>query len=180
MTSDAGFPAFSLHSFLPLNWRSLGLVSVSPESHQSSDNCMWSSNLHVIHNTYASHSQRSFSKNYRSPVHQNKFFFIPLLYQYVMRRSRLVVTPQFHCVGHPGYRLHCATVILGIRESKLTCREKIIKRQEGGRQRHPNHEEIMIQDQRAKAAATWAMVRRVKNGFIDTWLVVETREIITW
>ena len=29
----------------------------------------------------------------------------------------------------------------------------------------------MIQVQRAKAAVTWAMVGRVKSGFIDTWLV---------
>ena len=30
---------------------------------------------------------------------------------------------------------------------------------------------IMIQDQRAKAMVTWAMVRRVRSGFIETWLV---------
>ena len=29
------------------------------------------------------------------------------------------------------------------------------------------HGEIMIQDQRAKAAVTWAMVGKVKSGFID-------------
>ena len=33
------------------------------------------------------------------------------------------------------------------------------------------HGEIMVQDQRAKAAVTWAMVERIKSGFIDTWLV---------
>ena len=33
------------------------------------------------------------------------------------------------------------------------------------------HREIMIQDQRAKAVVTWAMVGRVKSGFNDTWLV---------
>ena len=33
------------------------------------------------------------------------------------------------------------------------------------------HGEIMIQDQRAKAAETSAMVGRVKSGFIDTWFV---------
>ena len=33
-------------------------------------------------------------------------------------------------LGHLGYRLHHATVILGIAESKvLTCKEKIIKRE---------------------------------------------------
>ena len=31
--------------------------------------------------------------------------------------------------------------------------------------------EIVIQNQRAKVAVTWAMVGRVKSGFIDTWLV---------
>ena len=30
---------------------------------------------------------------------------------------------------------------------------------------------IMPQDQRANAAMTWAMVGRVKSGFIDMWLV---------
>ena len=34
-----------------------------------------------------------------------------------------------------------------------------------------NDWEIMTQDQRAKTAVTWAMVGRVKGGFIDTWLV---------
>ena len=33
------------------------------------------------------------------------------------------------------------------------------------------HGEIMIQDQRAKAAVIWAMVGRVKSGFIDMWLL---------
>ena len=33
------------------------------------------------------------------------------------------------------------------------------------------HGEIMIQDQRAKATVTWAMVGRVKSSFIDMWLV---------
>ena len=51
-------------------------------------------------------------------------------------------------------------------------REKIVKRDgEEGREWQPMQGEIMIQDQRAKAAVTWAMVRRVKSGFMDTWLV---------
>ena len=34
------------------------------------------------------------------------------------------------------------------------------------------HWEIMIQDQRAKGAVTWAMVGgRVNSGFIDMWLL---------
>ena len=33
------------------------------------------------------------------------------------------------------------------------------------------HGEIMIQDQRAKAALIWAMVGGVKSDFIDRWLV---------
>ena len=33
------------------------------------------------------------------------------------------------------------------------------------------HGEIMNQDQRAKAAVTWAMVGRVTSGFTDTWLL---------
>ena len=33
------------------------------------------------------------------------------------------------------------------------------------------HGDIMIQDQGAKAAVTWAMAVRVKGGFIETWLV---------
>ena len=33
------------------------------------------------------------------------------------------------------------------------------------------HGEIMIQDQRAKAAIIWTTVGRVKIGFKDTWLV---------
>ena len=37
------------------------------------------------------------------------------------------------------------------------------------------HVEIMIQDQRAKEALTWAMVGRVKSGFIDTWLVEKNK-----
>ena len=85
-------------------------------------------------------------------------------------------------VGRLGYRLHYATVILGIGDSKvLTCREKITKtEEEGGREWQPMHGEIMIQDQRAKAAITWAMMGRVKHGFIlmDGWLVNKTREII--
>ena len=51
----------------------------------------------------------------------------------------------------------------------MTCREKIIKREgEGGRDRQQMHRVTMNQDQRAKA---WAIVGRVKSGFIDTWLV---------
>ena len=34
----------------------------------------------------------------------------------------------------------------------------------------------MIQEQRAKAAVTWAMVGRVKSGFKDTWLVDKNKE----
>ena len=33
------------------------------------------------------------------------------------------------------------------------------------------HGEIMRQDQRAKGVVTWAVVGRVKSGFIDTCLV---------
>ena len=40
-----------------------------------------------------------------------------------------------------------------------------------GMERQQMHGEIMIQDPRAKAAVTQAMVRRVKSLFIDTWLV---------
>ena len=36
------------------------------------------------------------------------------------------------------------------------------------RERQQIHGDIMIQDQRAKAAVTWAMVGRVKSDFIDT------------
>ena len=50
-------------------------------------------------------------------------------------------------------------------------REKIIKREgEVGRARQQMHGEIMIQDQRAKVVVTWAVVGKVKSGFIDTWL----------
>ena len=45
------------------------------------------------------------------------------------------------------------------------------KKREVGRERQQLHGEIMIQDQRAKAAVTWAMVEGVKSGFLDTWLV---------
>ena len=38
------------------------------------------------------------------------------------------------------------------------------------------HGEIMIQDQRAKAAVTWAMVGRVTSGFTDTWLLNKAKE----
>ena len=38
------------------------------------------------------------------------------------------------------------------------------------------HGEIMIQDQRAKVVATWAMVGRVKSGFIDTRLVDKNKK----
>ena len=38
------------------------------------------------------------------------------------------------------------------------------------------HGEIMIQDQRAKAAVTWGMVVRVKSVFIDAWLVDKNKE----
>ena len=38
------------------------------------------------------------------------------------------------------------------------------------------HEEIMIKDQRAKVAVTWAMVGRVKSVFIDTCLVDKNKE----
>ena len=33
------------------------------------------------------------------------------------------------------------------------------------------HGEIMIQDQRAKVAVTWAMVGSVKSDFLDIWLI---------
>ena len=76
-------------------------------------------------------------------------------------------------VGHPGYRLHYAILILGVGDGKvLTCREKIIKRKgDGGREQLPMHGEIMIHDQRAKVEVTWAKMGMVKSGFIDTWLV---------
>ena len=41
----------------------------------------------------------------------------------------------------------------------------------GGRERQQMHGEIIIQDQRAKAAITLAMVGRVKSGFMDISLV---------
>ena len=48
----------------------------------------------------------------------------------------------------------------------------MIKREEEvGSEWQQIHGEIMIQDQRAKAAVTWAMVGRVKSGFIDKRLV---------
>ena len=37
------------------------------------------------------------------------------------------------------------------------------------------HGEIMIQDQRAKGAVTWAIVGRVGSGFIDMWLVDKSK-----
>ena len=37
------------------------------------------------------------------------------------------------------------------------------------------HGEIMIQDQRVKATVYWAMVERVKSGFMDMWLVDENK-----
>ena len=60
--------------------------------------------------------------------------------------------------------------ILRVGENKvLINRERIIKREEEvGREWH---EEIMIQDQRAKAAVTWAMVGSVKSDFLDIWLI---------
>ena len=73
------------------------------------------------------------------------------------------------CIGvrHLGYRLHYAIGILGIGDSKvLTCWEKIIKSQTEGEEQ-PMHWEIMIQDQRAEASVTLAMVRRVKSDFRD-------------
>ena len=54
-------------------------------------------------------------------------------------------------------------------------REDNKKTGEVGREWQQMHEEIMIQDQKAKAAATWAMVGRIKSGFIDTWLVDKTK-----
>ena len=60
-------------------------------------------------------------------------------------------------------------------------KEEIIKRDgEVGRERQQMHGEIMTQDQRAKAAVTWAMVGGVKSGNTDTWLVDKTRERIMW
>ena len=40
------------------------------------------------------------------------------------------------------------------------------KRGGSGSQHQQLHGEIMIQDQRAKTAVTWAIVGRVKSGFI--------------
>ena len=57
-------------------------------------------------------------------------------------------------------------------ESKvLIYRQKIIKKRGGSGQEAVANGEIMIQDQRARAAVTWVMVGRVKSDFIDTWLV---------
>ena len=44
-----------------------------------------------------------------------------------------------------------------------------------GRTWQQMHGEIMIQDQRAKVAVTWAMDERVKSGFIDMWFVDENK-----
>ena len=59
--------------------------------------------------------------------------------------------------------------ILGVGDSKIfVCKEKIIKKKgEGDRERQPLNGVIMIQDHRAKAAVTWAMLGRVRSGFID-------------
>ena len=43
------------------------------------------------------------------------------------------------------------------------------------RERQQMHGEIMIQDHRAKAEVSWAMVGRVKSDFIDMWLVDENK-----
>ena len=58
------------------------------------------------------------------------------------------------------------TDILRVGDSKvLICREKIIKREGGvGREQHQMHGEIMVQ-------VTWAMVGRVKSGFMVMCLV---------
>ena len=49
---------------------------------------------------------------------------------------------------------------------------EIIKREEEGDWEWQSvHGEIMIQDQRAKADITWAMVGMVKSGSMDMWLV---------
>ena len=72
-------------------------------------------------------------------------------------------------VGHLEYRLPYAIVILGVGDSKvLTCGEKIIKR-EGGRGQGVVAIAWGDDDtgSRAKAAVTWAMVGRMKSGFID-------------
>ena len=78
-------------------------------------------------------------------------------------------------VGHPGYRLHYPRVILltrGRGEQNIDMQgEGNKKEMEGGREQQPVHGEIMIQDERAKAAVTWTMVGRGKSDFIDTWLV---------
>ena len=37
------------------------------------------------------------------------------------------------------------------------------------------HGEIMLQDQRAKVALTWAMVEKLRSGFIDMWLVYKNK-----
>ena len=58
--------------------------------------------------------------------------------------SRLLrnVKSEFIGVGHQGYRLHYAIVILGVEESKvLICKEEIIKSEgEGGREWQPMYE----------------------------------------
>ena len=63
----------------------------------------------------------------------------------------------------------------------LIYREKLIKREgEVGRERQQMHEEIMIQDQRAKAAVTWPIMGRVKSGFTIMTMLIKTKEIIMW
>ena len=76
---------------------------------------------------------------------------------------------EVYILGHPECRLHYVIVILGVGDSNLlTCREKIYKREGvGGREQQQMHGEIMIQDQRAKTAVTWAIVGRVKSGLIN-------------
>ena len=77
----------------------------------------------------------------------------------------------YRCWAPRVWATLCDSNTKGSESKVLTCREKIKREREGGRERQPVHGEIMMQDQRAKVVVTWAMVGRVKSGFIDTLLV---------
>ena len=80
----------------------------------------------------------------------------------------MAVKKCLKCIG-VGHPLLCH---IRVGESKVSIyRKRIIKRGKVGRERQQMHEEITIQDQRAKVAVTLAMVGRVKSGFIDSWFV---------
>ena len=108
-------------------------------------------------------------------------FYLKTVYTLVEIQSKGPLSAGKKCfkcigVGHPRYRLQYAIVILlGVGESKiLTSREKIINREgEGAKGWQQMHGEIMIQNQRAKTAVTWSIVRRVKNGFIINFMTCD-------